>query len=238
MTVHKIQKLCGFLNFLCRVIVPGRAFTRRLYALTAGNNLKPHHHIRLKPETKLDLIVWQSFLVHPRVFCRPFLDCQPLEASDIKMFSDASRNFSKGFGAFCGNSWTFRTWNREFMEKAEPSIEYLELFGVTIVVLNWIHRFRNKRIFLFCDNESVVHMINKSTSSCRNCMVLIRIITLQGLIHNVRIYAKFVSMKRNGIADSLSRLQFKRFRILAPHMEEFPEDIPQEVWPLQKIWIN
>ena len=27
-TIHQMQKLCGFLNFLCRAIVPGRAFTR------------------------------------------------------------------------------------------------------------------------------------------------------------------------------------------------------------------
>ena len=28
-TVHSTQKLCGFLNFLCRSIVPGRAFTQK-----------------------------------------------------------------------------------------------------------------------------------------------------------------------------------------------------------------
>ena len=31
MTVKHMQKICGFLNFLGRCIVPGRAFTRRLY---------------------------------------------------------------------------------------------------------------------------------------------------------------------------------------------------------------
>ena len=30
-TVHQLQKLCRFLNFLCRAIVPGRAFVRWLY---------------------------------------------------------------------------------------------------------------------------------------------------------------------------------------------------------------
>ena len=46
-TLKKLQKICGFLNFLCRCITPGRAFTRRLYSYTAGDKLKPHHHIRL-----------------------------------------------------------------------------------------------------------------------------------------------------------------------------------------------
>ena len=35
--LHELQKLCGFLNFLCRAIVPGRAFTRRHYAKASGN---------------------------------------------------------------------------------------------------------------------------------------------------------------------------------------------------------
>ena len=30
-TLHELQKMCGFLNHLCRAIIPGRAFTRRLY---------------------------------------------------------------------------------------------------------------------------------------------------------------------------------------------------------------
>ena len=28
-TIHQLQKICGFLNFLGRAVVPGRAFTRR-----------------------------------------------------------------------------------------------------------------------------------------------------------------------------------------------------------------
>ena len=101
------------------------------------------------------------------------------------MYSDASRNFKKGFGAFCDSQWTFGVWNELFMSRAEPSIEYLELFGVAVAVLLWIHKYQNKWVILFCDNESVVHMVNNSSSSCKNCMVLIRIITLHSLLNNV-----------------------------------------------------
>ena len=57
-TVKGIQKLCGFLNFLCRVVVPGRAFTRRLYSYTVGFTLKPHHHVLVKKEIRQDLATW------------------------------------------------------------------------------------------------------------------------------------------------------------------------------------
>ena len=52
-TVHEVQKLCGFLNFLCRCLIPGKAFTRRLYSMTAGTNgvvLQLHHHIKIREE--------------------------------------------------------------------------------------------------------------------------------------------------------------------------------------------
>ena len=46
-TVLQLQKICGILNFLGHTIVPGRAFTRRLYSNLAHVNLKPHHHVRV-----------------------------------------------------------------------------------------------------------------------------------------------------------------------------------------------
>ena len=59
-TVIELQKLTGFLNFLCKCIVPGRAFLTRLYACIASN-LKPHHHIRINAEMKSDLEMWLHF---------------------------------------------------------------------------------------------------------------------------------------------------------------------------------
>ena len=155
------------------------------------------------------------------------------------MFSDASRNFSKGFGAICDSSWMYGIWNREFMEEKQPSIAYLELFGVTAAVLQWIHRFKNKKIFLFCDNEGACNMINFSTSGCKNCMVLIRLITLESLLRNIRVYAKHIRSKINSRADALSRLEFKRFwRISSQDTENNPTEIPDKIWPLSKIWMD
>ena len=60
-TLQEIQSLTGLLNFACKIIVPGRAFLRRLIDLTIGVQ-KPHFLIRLSREVKQDLLVWQSFL--------------------------------------------------------------------------------------------------------------------------------------------------------------------------------
>ena len=41
-TLHQLQSVIGLLNFACSVIVPGRAFLRRLIDLTIGLT-KPYH---------------------------------------------------------------------------------------------------------------------------------------------------------------------------------------------------
>ena len=161
-TVLEFQKLCRILNFLCRCIVPGRAFVRRLYITTTknGTTLKPHHHVKITEENRLDLLVWKQFLCHPESFYRPFMETVSIEAQQIDMYSDASGNFKLGFGTYCGPEWTYGQWDFEFCQRVKPSIEYLELFGVLVAVLNSIKLFQNRRIILFYDNEAVVNMIN------------------------------------------------------------------------------
>ena len=234
-TLLQIQQLCGYLNFLCWCVVPGHAFTMRLYTLTVGNDkLRPHHHIKLREENRQDLLVWKQFLQLPNVFCHPFMDMCELEVTEINMYSDASGKI--GFGALCKTNWMYGEWGDFLLEK--PSIKYLELFAVTAGVLQWIHHFQNSRIILFCDNISAVHMINSSSSKCKNCMILIRLIVLEGMRHNVKIGAKYVKSKENGLSDALSRLDFKHFRKLGPYMEDNSTDIPKDIWPIQQIWLK
>ena len=166
-TVLQVQSLCGFLNFLCRCVMPGRVFTTRLYSLIAGSDkLKQHHHVRVKEENRLELMVWKVFLSRPEVFCIPFAECGVILASEVNMFSDSSGKIS--FGAICNDSWMYGKWDKVlFLERFEPSIEYLELYALTAGVLTWLERFRNRKIFLFCDNLSVVHMINNTSAKCK-----------------------------------------------------------------------
>ena len=70
-------------------------------------------------------------------------------------------------------------------------------------------------------------------------MVLIRLITLEGLIHNVCFSAKWVSTKQNEKADALSRLVLVHFRRVGGNvMNEFPSEVPNVIWPISKIWID
>ena len=129
-TVHKLQRICGFLNFLGRSVVLGHAFTRRLYSAYAGNtNLKAHHHINISREMRLDLTMWKIFINHPCIFSRKFIDFAPRLVSDISFYTDASKSI--GFGGYCGTHWMHAKWNPQFIKEYDPSIAYLELYAVT-----------------------------------------------------------------------------------------------------------
>ena len=237
-TVLQFQQLCGYLNFLGRAIVPARAFTMRLYSPLSGfgkRKLRPHHHIRIKEENRLDLLVWSKFLDFPSVFCRPFIDVMELDAQTIAMTSDASGKI--GFGATCFDSWMFGEWPKEFL-KQDPSIEFLELYALLAGVLTWLKRFKNKRIRLWCDNIAVVHMVNNNSSTCKDCMVLIRLLVFESLKQNSRVYANYIKSKDNGLSDSLSRMDFDRFHQLGPDMEKIATEPPSEIWPVWKVWLH
>ena len=170
-TVKELEKLCGHLNFLCRCIVPGHTFTRRIYTYFSSS-MKPFHHVNINREIRGDLEMWLEFLQNPTTYCRPFLDYTVVLATqELNWMTDASGKI--GFGGVCGSNWIQGRWSNQFLQK-KPSIEYLELFAVVVSVAVWSSKFRNKRIYLFCNNQAVVHMINETSSNCRNCMVLIR----------------------------------------------------------------
>ena len=246
-TVYNIQKLCGLLNFMGRAIVPGRAFTRRLYSIPNGQKrkdgtvvqLKQHHHVRLTSENLQDLRMWKQFLTHPSAYFRSFMDFTRVwTAEEVKFFTDASKNSSLGCGGWSDTDYYYTQWDSDFILQHDPSIAYLELHAVTVGVKLWLHKYKNRCIIIGCDNQAVVQMLNNMTISCKNCMQLIRIIVLESLVHNVRLYTKYIESEQNEILDALSHLQFARFNRLTARMNMSckPDDIPCELWPMTKLW--
>ena len=244
MKLHQLQELTGFLNFLGKAVVPGRAFTRRLYCIEENlSHLKKHHHLAITAEMRLDMEMWLTFLEHPGIYSRPFLDMDnEVNSVDVDFFTDASANPQLGCGGICGKHWFILQWDEALIKSLKPSINYLELYAVTIAIFNWVYKFKNMRINIFCDNMSVVHMINKTTSNCKNCMVLIRLIVLNCLTHNVKLNAKHVPGKLNIFSDLLSRLEYKKFWQHARKMNRKffgkPESTPEQIWPMDKIWLT
>ena len=91
-SLRELQSLIGVLNFACSVVVPGRPFLRRLIELTIGV-VKPHHHIRLTQQVKMDLAIWLELFssFNGRSF---FLRELTVSSDSLQLYTDAARTYS------------------------------------------------------------------------------------------------------------------------------------------------
>ena len=255
-TVRQLQSLAGTLNFLCKAVYPGRVFTRRMYAKFSFSHdladksalksrekklLKPFHHVRLDSEFHSDCRVWVSFLSHQHAVNRPFIDMYKpsVTSTQIDFYTDSSLNPRLGFGCSYFPEWTFCQWEADWILQNKPSITYLEFYALCVAVFLWKDRLSNMRVTVFCDNTGVRDIVNLQTSGCKNCMYLLRLLTVNNLLYNRRLFVEYVSSKDNDLADALSRLKIKYFLDNAPDgTKRIPERIPEELWPISKIWQN
>ena len=241
-TLREMQQLCGFLNFISKCLIPGRVFLRRMYMI--GNHLsKPHLHVNLIKEDRLDMEMWLEFLLEPEVFTRDFFDFDSKTYySPLDFFTDASGNKNLGAGGYYMDNWFILQWDEKFIAENNPSINYLELFALSVGFLLWGDRQKNRKVTIFCDNQSVMYMVNNGTSSCRNCLVLLRIITLKCLQWNVKLRVRYVRSEQNTYADLLSRNRYDLFRKRAreenKQFKSKPEKLPEMLWPMNKIWLK
>ena len=247
-TIKTLQQVTGTLNFLTRAIVPGHTFTRRIYSKFAqksftskGQLLKPYHHVKVDNELKNDCMVWEMFLTNQSMVNRPFIDVKEFSDTAIQLgfTTDASRAFELGFGCYYDKRWTFGCWEENFIENCDPSIAYLELYSLCVGIFVWQNEptLQNCRVIVRCDNQATVQMVNNMTSSCPNCMYLLRLLAFNNLRHNRRIYVRYIDTKSNYLSDALSRMEFDRFFRLAPaDVNPEPERLPEELWPISKIW--
>ena len=255
--VKELQKLCGYLNFLSRAIVPGCTFIRRMYAKysnvvnldgapknSAQFKMKQHYHVTLDKEFKLDCQIWVHFLSEDLSFVvnRPMTDFKNESSVDIQFFSDASASEKTGsFGAILGNLWLRGDLNTSFLKTCRPSIEYLQLFTLCAGIFAWEcdDRLNNKKVCLHCDNQAVVHIVNSMTSGCKNCMILLRLLVLSNLKFNRKIYAQYITSKANFLTDALLHNQMNRFwRLATVGMHKIASPIPHTIWPVERIWIK
>lgn len=207
-TLHELQSLLGLLNFACLVVVPGRAFLKRLHNLTCGIS-KSFFSIRLTLKAKEDLKVWLFFLqsFNGVIFYRDELFLSP-NAKHI--FSDAAK--SEGYGAFFNHHWFSLPWPSSWWTR--QNITLLELIPLVLALEAWHLELRNVALIFHTDNAAIVSVINSQSSKEVFIMPFIRRLVLQALLANVLIRAVHIPGLLNCKADALSRLQVAKFREL------------------------
>ena len=103
---------------------------------------KPHH-IRLTRQAKLDLQVWQEFLLqfNGRSF---FLDDNFLTGDHLHLYTDASGSI--GFGALYGAEWFYGQWTVSWRSY---NISVLELYPIMAAVIVWGGRWANRSVCFY-----------------------------------------------------------------------------------------
>ncbi|XP_021362404.1 uncharacterized protein LOC110456157 [Mizuhopecten yessoensis] len=218
-TLKDLQSLIGTLHFATTVVLPGRAFLRRLIDLTMGVN-KPFHLIRLTKAAKADLVMWEEFLqdFNGSQF---FLDEKWLFSDNIKFFTDSS---SKGYGGIFQNQWFYGTWVPKIRQKG-INIAILELYPIVLAILAWGEHLQHKCIWFFTDNQALIPVINKQSSRDPVIMRLIRKLVLLCLKYNILFRCVHIKGHDNTLADALSRLQVEKFKKLCPSASPKPTSV-------------
>ena len=94
-TKKELQSLAGTLEDAARIIVPGKAFLRRIYDAVASLS-KSHHHIRLNSDVRSDIAWWLTFMTEWNGISLSSTLCEL--APSITLTSDASGSW--GCGAY------------------------------------------------------------------------------------------------------------------------------------------
>ena len=134
--LRDLQSLVGLLNFACQVVVPGRAFCRRL--IDAMSNVKqPWHRVRVSAAMRSDLKVWLAFLNNYNGIS-VMLDQFWTSNEEVKLYTDSWGGLGRGFGIYFNGKWSQGCWPKEWAYAGVLSdITFLELFPVVVALELW-----------------------------------------------------------------------------------------------------
>ena len=196
-----LLKLCGKLNWACRVVRGGRTFLCRLVDLSCRLH-KNHHRIWLNTEAREDIKWWLFGLKHFHGYTRFTGDLLPPSTA---LATDSCK--VSGGGTY-EHDWFYVDFRADFPGWCDQHINVLELLTVLIAVRRWGHLWKDRHIQIKCDNSSSVSAINKGTSRSPVFMRILREIFWHSVQHDFRFSAIHVKGETNVIADTISRLSF------------------------------
>ena len=224
-----LQLLCHF-KFASREILPGRSFVS--YLLSIVFSVKGlHQTVKLDCQCYEDLYMWWKFL-HDWNGVSLFYEKDFTTNFYMKLFSDASLI---DFSAIFGSQWFCFAWPNQLptISDGDLSMAFLELYPIVAAAVVWGKYWKTKRVIFMCDNQSTVRIVQKARSRCLAIMRLMRTLTWTPAMNNFHFSAKHLPGVTNLPADSLSRLSFQKFRMVAPYADTHPQPCPT---PEEILW--
>ena len=214
-TKLQMQKLCGVLNFCCKVIRGGRVYMFHMIELLKLFNAQ--RRITLPSDFFSDISWWHSF-AESFNGCADFFD--PV-ANTIELYTDACLT---GLGAICKNDYyianVVSSENNEFgycctspnaydvlvPQIHAANINVLELIAVLLAIIRWKAWLINSRVLCYCDNLQVCYNLCKDKTKNALSNECLRCIFWLCVENNMFILPAYIPSSHNVHADYLSRL--------------------------------
>ena len=197
-----LESLVGRLCHASRVVKPGKTFMRRLFEALSGVR-RSHHHIRLGPAIRSDILWWHTFMAewngvsiipHPR-------------PPSAVLWSDASGSF--GCGAICPTlaKWIQLRWDehKKSSDGGVDSITWMELLPIVLACAVWGHGWHGQRVIVNCDNTGAVAVANSGYSKAPRIMHLLRCLFFIRALYQFSVHVVYVEGTDNTWADAISR---------------------------------
>ena len=153
---QKLESAVGFLSFTAKIVIPGRAFLRRLF--NALRRPAAVHHIT--SNMKADLRWWQSFLDQwDGLKLLRHLDSRPT----WHIWTDASgRHGMEGYIREHPSQPALEAFSVHLATRhRRKDIQFKEIKTVHQAIQLWLARLRGSKLILYCDNDAYVHGLQK-----------------------------------------------------------------------------
>ena len=218
-----MQSVIGCLQFATNVVLPGKAFVRRLIDTVIGIS-KPFHYVTITPEARADIRMWHLFFKFHNGKTL-FLSTKKENSLTLNMYSDASK---MACAATFNSDWFVIEFPSEWQKK---NIAFLEFYPIVVAIQIFGIKMANRYVNFHCDNKAIVQVINKQSCKDGEIMKLTRQMVLTAMQYNIKFSASHVPGKFNNLADALSRLQVSPQLLRAHGMREQPVQVPQRLQP-------
>ncbi|VDI83287.1 Hypothetical predicted protein [Mytilus galloprovincialis] len=138
----------------------------------------------------------------------------------IRVTLDTAGNPDLGCGVYFAGRWAYFQWPSSWENPDDMAdITFLELVPIVLSILLFKEDLHNKRIIFQTDNTAIVSILNKKSSKSRRLMELVRPFVLHTMLFNMQFKAVHIEGRSNFIADAISRKQWHKFRMVAPHKQ-------------------
>ena len=204
-TKKELQSLAGTLEDAARIIIPGKAFLRRIYD-AAASLAKSHHHIRLNSDVRSDIAWWLTFMTEWNGISLFSTLCELAPSAIVT--SDASGHW--GCGAYFTDQWFQIPWSVQ-PEYADENIASKELLPITIAAAVWGPQWQGRKVLSRCDNMAVVSVLCKRSCRDKNLMHLLRCLHFFEAHYRFHLISEHIRGIDNELADDLSRNHLSAF---------------------------